>query len=93
MVVVRYREIPDLSFNPVFRVYISGSSESGKTYFAKQLIEKKLFKVSRVYYFHPDFHEDNPTDWQETLDVPVVFTSQFPKTVDFLSMPENNFCG
>ena len=90
MVVVRYREISDLTFNPVFRVFISGSSESGKTYFAKQLIEKKFFKVSRIYYFHPDFHEDNPTDWQTSLDVPVIFSAEFPKTEDFLAMPENS---
>ena len=90
MVVVRYREIPDLSFNPIFRIFISGSSESGKTYFAKQLLQRNLFNVSRVYYFHPDFHEDNPTDWQSSLDVPVVFSAEFPKTEDFLAMPENS---
>ena len=88
MVIVRYREISDLSFNPIFRVYISGSSESGKTHFAKQLIERNLFQVSRVYYFHPDFHEDNPTDWQESLDMPVIFSPEFPETKDFLAMPE-----
>ena len=90
MVNVRFREISDLSFNPMFRVYISGSSESGKTHFAKELIQRKLFEVSRVYYFHPDFHEDNPTDWQESLDVPVIFSGEFPKTEDFLAMPENS---
>ena len=90
MVNVRYREIQDLSFNPIFRVFISGSSESGKTYFAKQLIKRKLFNVSRVYYFHPDFHEDNPTDWDTSLDMPVIFSAEFPKTEDFLAMPENS---
>ena len=88
MVVVRFREIPDLSFNKTFRVYISGSSESGKTFFAKQLLQRKLFNYSRIYYFHPDFHEDNPTNWQETLDIPVVFSSELPKEEDFLQMPE-----
>ena len=90
MVVVRFREIPDLSFNKTFRVYISGSSESGKTFFAKQLLQRKLFDYSRIYYFHPDFHEDNPTDWQETLDVPVIFSAEFPTSKDFLAMPENS---
>ena len=90
MVVVRFREIPDLSFNKTFRVYISGSSESGKTFFAKQLLQRKLFDYSRIYYFHPDFHEENPTDWQETLDVPVIFSAEFPTSKDFLAMPENS---
>ena len=90
MVVVRYREISDLTFNPVFRVYISGSSESGKTHFARELIRRKLFDCSRIYYFHPDFHENDPTDWHQTLDVPVIFSAEFPSTNDFLSMPENS---
>ena len=89
MAFVRYREI-DLIFNPVFRVYISGSSESGKTCFAENLLKRKLFNYSRVYYFHPDFYEDNPTKWDKSLDVPVIFSAEFPKTEDFLSMPENS---
>ena len=88
MVIVRYREIPDLSFNPIFRIFISGSSESGKTHFSKLFLKRKLFNVSRIYYFHPDFYEDAPTNWQEELDMPVVFSSEFPKTSDFLAMPE-----
>ena len=88
MVIVRYREIDDLSFNPIFRVFISGSSESGKTYFAKQLLQRKLFRVSRVYYYHPDCHEETPTDWHDSLDVPVIFSSEFPNSEDFLAMPE-----
>ena len=87
MVTVRYREI-DLSFNPVFRVYISGSSESGKTYFAESLLRKKIFKYTRIYYFHPDFHEDNSTNWDKTLDVPVIFSAEFPDVEAFLEMPE-----
>ena len=87
MVTVRYRET-NLSFNPIFRVYISGSSESGKTHFAENLLKRKLFNYSRVYYFHPDFHEDNPTKWDETLDVPVIFSAEFPEVEDLLQMPE-----
>ena len=90
MVLVRYREISDLSFNPVCRVFISGSSESGKTHFAKQLLKRELFQVSRVYYFHPDFYEEAPTNWQNELDIPVIFSSEFPKTSDFLAMPEHS---
>ena len=66
MVLLRYREI-DFDFANIFRVYISGSSGSGKTNFAKQLIESPLLNIRRVHYFHPDFHESNPNDWQETL--------------------------
>ena len=88
MSAIKYKEIENFSFNPVFRVYISGSSESGKTHFAKCLLERNLFECQRVYYFHPDFHEDNPIDWK--LNVPIVFSAEFPKEEDFLCMKENS---
>ena len=88
MVLLRYREI-DFDFANVFRVYISGSSGSGKTNFAKQLIESPLLNIHRVHYFHPDFHESNPNDWQQTLSKDVIFRPQFPTREDFLQLEEN----
>ena len=88
MVLLRYREI-DFDFANIFRVYISGSSGSGKTNFAKQLIESPLLNIRRVHYFHPDFHESNPNDWQETLSKDVIFRPQFPTREDFLQLEEN----
>ena len=87
MVNVRYRET-NFSFAPVVRVYISGSSGSGKTFFARDFIEK--LNARRVYYFHPDFHETKPTDWDETLESPVVFSSEFPTVNDLCKLPENS---
>ena len=47
---IRYREIkPD--FPEIWRVFISGCSSAGKTYFARKLLESNLFKCSRIYIY------------------------------------------
>ena len=88
MVLLRYREI-DFDFANIFRVYISGSSGSGKTHFAKKLINSSLFDIRRVHYFHPDFYDSNPNDWQETIKKDVIFRPQFPTRDDLLQLEEN----
>ena len=77
------REFPD-----IFRVFISGSSSSGKTFFARNLISEGLFKCNRIYYFHPDINETFPIDWEEKLDIPVVIKTNLPTQKDILSYPE-----
>ena len=86
MVTVRYREISNFEFSPLFRVIISGASQTGKTHFAESLIKKQLFKCERVYYFHPDCHESTPVEW--ALDQTVIFDSEFPGVDTFMTMPE-----
>ena len=88
MVLLRYREI-DFNYAEIFRVYISGSSGSGKTHFAKKLINSSLFDIRRVHYFHPDFYESNPNDWPETISKDVIFRHQFPTRDDLLQLEEN----
>ena len=88
MVTIRYREISTFQFSPIFRVIISGASQTGKTHFAEQIIKRNLFKCHRCYYFHPDCHENDPVDWK--LDIPVLFDSEFPTVETFMSMPENS---
>ena len=55
LVMIRYREIKSFKFADVFRIFISGSSATGKTYFAKALLKRNIFNFSRIYYFHPKF--------------------------------------
>ena len=72
-------------FSPeIWRVFISGSSSAGKTYFAKKLLDSKFFKYSRVYYFHPDIQEDFPVDWN---DLSVISQAGLPSHEDLVSMP------
>ena len=79
------REFPE-----IFRVFISGSSSSGKTHFACNLIAENFFKCKRVYYFHPDICETFPVDWGEKLDIPIVIKTNLPSQKDILSYPEHS---
>ena len=81
----RYKEV-QLNFAEIFRVFISGSSSAGKTYFARQLLEQKLFDFDRVYYFHPDFHETAPVDW--SFDI--LYHPGLPTLEDLLVIPEKS---
>ena len=77
------REFPE-----IFRVFISGSSSSGKTHFACNLLAEKFFQCNRVYYFHPDICETFPIDWEEKLDIPVIIKTDLPSQADILGYPE-----
>ena len=81
----RYKEV-QLNFSDIFRVFISGSSASGKTYFARRLLEEKLFDFKRVYYFHPDFHETSPVEWP----FDILYHPGLPTLEDLLDIPEKS---
>ena len=87
---IRYREIKSFQFADIFRIFISGSSATGKTYFAKALLKRNIFNFSRIYYFHPDFHEHSPVDWHEDFDKPVLYQAGIPSLKDLLEIPENS---
>ena len=80
---IRYREIkPD--FPNIWRVFISGCSSAGKTFLAKQLLDSNLFEFSRIYYFHPDFHENKPVDWENEN---ILFIAGIPTLEELLDIP------
>ena len=81
----RYKEV-QLNFSEIFRVFISGSSSAGKTFFARRLLEQKLFDFDRVYYFHPDFHETSPVDWP----FDILYQPGLPTVEDLLAIPEKS---
>ena len=83
---LRFRETQEL-FPDIWRVFISGSSSSGKTFLVQNLIENKLIKFKRIYYFHPDFHESNPVDWGRN---DIIFCPGIPDTDSLLKIPENS---
>ena len=74
-------------FPDIWRVFISGSSSSGKTYFARKLIESSHINCNRIYYFHPDIHEDKPVDWDRP---DIIFSAGLPTTEDLLKIPEKS---
>ena len=87
---IRYREISNFSFSPIFRVFISGCSASGKTFFAHKLLDSNLVQYERIYYFHPDFHEKAPVTWHETLKKPVLYHPGIPSLEELLNIPEKS---
>ena len=86
---LKFREV-DINFSNIWRVFISGSSSAGKTYLARQLLEYSFIKCERVYYFHPDIQESFPVDWEDHLDIPIVFQAGVPTEKDLLAMPHNS---
>ena len=89
MVLVSYREV-NLDYEKIYRVFISGSSGSGKTTFTKQFLNSKMINLSRVYYFHPDFHQTEPTDWQDSLKADVIFKPGIPSREFILQLKEHS---
>ena len=79
---IKIKQVDSLS-SDIWRVFISGCSSAGKTYFAKQLIKSEFIKYDRIYYFHPDIQEDFPVDWD---DLPVFCQAGLPTTDDLLAM-------
>ena len=74
-------------FPEIFRVFISGSSSSGKTYFARNLLAENLFRCDRIYYFHPDVGEKFPIDWEDHLDIPLMTQPNLPSLKELTSFP------
>ena len=82
--------IVDTNYSDIWRVFISGSSSAGKTYFAKQLLASKLFDVKRIYYFHPDIHESFPIDWCNDSNTEIVCQAGIPTLEDINQIPKQS---
>ena len=76
-------------FAEIWRVFISGSSSSGKTCFAKRLLSNNFFKYDKVFYYHPDVGELFPTDWSD-LSRPVLFQAGLPSRQELVDMKSNS---
>lgn len=81
---LRFRECTTV-FPDIWRVFISGSSASGKTFFTHQLIKSGLIHFERIYYFHPDIHETNPIEWNRN---DIIFSAGLPDIEVLLKIPE-----
>lgn len=87
---IKFREINSKLFEQdIWRVFISGSSSAGKTYFAKQLLTKNFFDYERIYYYHPDIAEDFPVDWTD-VGKPVIFQAGLPTRKELLEIPQKS---
>ena len=86
---LKFKEV-DIKFSEIWRVFISGSSSAGKTFFARKLLEHSYINCDRIYYFHPDIQEAFPVDWENYLNIPICFQAGIPKEKDILDMPKNS---
>ena len=93
MLVINYKTREECLFEFPFRMFISGSSQSGKTYFAEKLLRSQLFKenVQVVNYRHPDYLDHAPVNWDKTLPAHVSYQCGLP-TMDELCKLEPNTC-
>ena len=87
MSLFRSKEVT-INYPDIWRIFISGSSSAGKTYFAKQLLSTNLFDAKRIYYFHPDIQEDFPVDWCDHFKtIPIMCQAGLPTLDDINHMP------
>ena len=80
----------EANYPDIWRVFISGSSSAGKTYFAKQLLASDLLEVKRIYYFHPDIHESFPIDWCNQFTTEIICQAGLPTLDDIEQMPQQS---
>ncbi len=84
---INYREI-ESKFEFPFRLIISGSSQSGKTSFAKKLLENNLFDgdIKKILYCYPEYLSETPVDWHEELSIPVTYQIGLPSLDDLCEL-------
>jgi hypothetical protein len=73
-----------------FRMILAGSSESGKTRFAGELLQRKNIFIENptsVVYFYPCYLNQPPVDWHNTLDIPVSYHIGLPSKEDLIKLP------
>ena len=91
---VNYHTLKENKFDYPFRIFISGSSQSGKTHFARELLSHKdVFQhnVQSIKYYHPDYLSNRPIQWHDSLDVPITYSSGLP-TLDELCNITSHTC-
>ena len=85
--------LPETKFSFPFRMILAGSSGSGKTYFAGNLLERNdLFeeKIVAVYYYYPCYLSDHPVNWHETFSIPVIYNYGLPTKQELGEIPTNS---
>ena len=86
---VKGQILSDSRFSFPFRIILSGSSESGKTYFAGQLLQRQdLFedKIEAVVYYYPCYLSEAPVQWHQQLNVPVSYHVGIPTKEDLIGL-------
>ena len=79
----------NFKFSSPFRMILSGSSGSGKTHFAGNLLNSDLFEgeVSNIFYYFPCYLKEAPVDWHEKMKIPVVYNVGLPSKTELTDLP------
>ena len=87
---VKYTTLEEKKFEYPFRMFISGSSQSGKTHFSEQLLKNSVFQKNptQVFYYHPDYLSTTPVNWHETMKIPVTYATGVPSISDLCKIDE-----
>ena len=78
---LKYKNLNEKLFDYPYRIFISGSSQSGKTTFAEKLLQHgEIFKneTKKVIYCHPDYLSHRPVEWHKSINIPIVYQSGIP---------------
>ena len=88
---IRYREI-QFDGVKIKRIFMAGSSSSGKTTLCKEMILDNFFgSITHIYYFHPDFHEENPIkEWGKSIHKPILVRGGLPSFEDLVNLSSNS---
>ena len=89
---IRYKQLPEYRFDYPFRCFVSGSSQSGKTFFAHKLLKTTgLFctPLEQVVYYHPDYLSHVPVNWHNSLKIPVTYQSNLPTLQEICELKPN----
>jgi hypothetical protein len=82
------------NFQKPMRAIFSGSSQSGKTYLIGKMLNQQtdLFgdEFSQVKYYYPEYLDECPVDWHDTMSTPISYHSGFPEKEDIQSLPNNS---
>ena len=85
--------IPDTRFCFPFRIILAGSSESGKTRFAGELLKRKDIFVENpnsVTYYYPCYLDQAPVNWHNLLSIPVNYQIGLPTKEDLIKLPKRS---
>ena len=87
-------KINHVEFYKPLRAIFSGSSQSGKTHLIGKMLEKqeRLFggEFKQVKYFYPEYLEECPVNWHESITTPISYQAGFPSKQDVLELPEES---
>ena len=89
---IKVHESRRFEFENIFRIYLAGTTQSGKTTFCLNILKNELTKksISELYYYYPSCLDEPPVDWHNELDIPIYYKTGLPNNNDYSSMKRNS---